>query len=608
MEKLLDQSYNYAIISPVKNYSNISDKKIFNNTFESDIDNIEDIELPPTKFSQYKEIEIKSYFVRFTHQENKKKNIRYFYNDLEIGENLELFPASKKIKNFYTTKDRQIKKYFGDPFNRIEVNLHKRLIYKDENKLVIKILHKNKFRSVNWKFFKETSSYSCISFNLKTGNFTIISQYANRKKSTIFRTNSFTRLKFLVKSPVNFYLETIESNIKNEKIRQEFHKVFNDKEFILILNKELLNNKLPIPDTLNINSDLLFDTIVEDFVKKRGIKVPNDYKKLLINFYPLQKVLKKNDNKLIQSILDTYKIKSKGTIKYIHENKDINLSTFINTCYIFGDDYHHYVTRITPNYFTEPNKHIGNKYSIQTPIEYHMTKDEKNNMLNVINSYMEDRTYTDNFHIILNDHLRMIKEIRKYDPALMFNTRNYRDFNADHSKLSGIISKINKGWTIEYQFDEKMLEDVESDLLALKDFDNLITFNPYILKREEDYIEEGAYMHHCVASYANKDKSIIVSLRTPDKIERVTSEFDIQTGRCIQSRYFSNQNPPSFFEDGLDLLKEKVLKYARWGLLNWREKKKVPIKINGIEVIPKKKSPKTFHELILDDPFLENIF
>jgi hypothetical protein len=58
--------------------------------------------------------------------------------------------------------------------------------------------------------------------------------------------------------------------------------------------------------------------------------------------------------------------------------------------------------------------------------------------------------------------------------------------------------------------------------------------------------------------------------------------------------------------DGLELLKEKIQKYARWGLLNWREKKKVPIKINGIEIVPENTGPRTFQDVLLEDPFFNN--
>lgn len=610
MTKILDQTYNYAIITPFRNYSCIRNRNFSPNTFSCDIDEIADIETI-SKFSKHNEENLKSAFIIYSPIQDKKK-IKYFYNDSKIDEKMELFTASPKRKNFYTTKDRQIKKYYGDPFCRMEVRTHKRMIYKDENKLIIKVVHISKYRSVNWKFFKESKSSVCISFNLKTGNFIIFDDNGIKKKhgrrGTRIRTNNFNRLKMLLKSRIAFYLKNI--SIIDEKTRQEFNKVFDDNAFISIINKELLNNRLPISITPDIDrdSDIIYDLIIENFVKKRGIKVPNDYKKLLINFYPLQKVLKKNDNKLIQSVLDMFKVKCKGTVKYLHENPNINVSSFIRACYLFGEDYYHYVNKIDPKYFNDSNGNIGDKYSVyESENNYVCNKDEKDNMLHIINSYMEGRTLSNNFDVILYDHFNMILKLRKYEPELKLTHRTYSDFNREHTRLSTLLSKISKGWTTEYQFNEKMLNDVESDLVAIKDEFSLITFKPYILKRDDDYNEEGSYMHHCVAGYTNKDKSIIVSLRTEDSIERVTCEFDIQSGRCIQSRYFTNKNPPDFFLDGLELLKEKIQKYARWGILNWTEKKKVPFKINGIEVIIDDPKPRTFNDVLLEDPFFNRL-
>jgi len=604
MEKIFDQTYNYAIITPVKNYCNINNRTKSTNSFSFDIDEIEDIESVPNLTD----------FIRFDSLQKKKKKIKYFYNDDKVTENMELIPTNKYKKNFYTTKDRHIKQYFVDPFCRMEIKTCKRIIYKNEYKIFIKVIHITKYRNINWKFFKETKSSVCVSFNLKTGNFiTIDDNNCFRKnrngRGTRFRTNNFYRLRKLLKSRVDFYLDDYSSNIVDEKTKNEFRKVFDDDDFIRVVNKELLGSKLPVSfvSSVNYGSDIIFDIIVGNFVKKRGIKVPNDYKELLFCFYPLQKVLKKNDNKLVQSVHDMFKVKSKGTVKYIHENPKINISSFIGMCLLFGEDYYHYVPKIPVKYFTDPNGSIGDKYSVDLyDINYTLNKEEKDNVLHVINSYMEGRTFSNNLDIIIRDHLRMILSLRQYDPDLKFKFRTYHDFNQEHIRLSTLMTKIRKGWTIEYQFEEKMLKDVEADLTAIKDEFSLITFKPYILKRDEDYIEEGSYMHHCVAGYSNKDKSMIISLRTPDKIDRVTCEFDIQSGKCIQARYFTNKTPPDYFLDGLELLKEKIQKYARWGLLNWREKKKVPIKINGIEIVPENTGPRTFQDVLLEDPFFNN--
>jgi hypothetical protein len=208
----------------------------------------------------------------------------------------------------------------------------------------------------------------------------------------------------------------------------------------------------------------------------------------------------------------------------------------------------------------------------------------------------------------LNDHFKMIDKLRKFIPDLYLKSKNIDDFDKEHLELSKMMKFIKKGYVIEYQFVDKMVNDVESPIkvkINLSDDESnpeWVTpeFYPYILKREEDYDEEGNFMHHCVASYSDKEKSIIVSVRTEDKKDRVTCEFDCQTGTLIQARHFCNKQPPADIELAVNVLKEKTKHYARMGLLHSLDKKKVPVKINGIEIIPEIKEPTRISDVLFD--------
>jgi hypothetical protein len=59
----------------------------------------------------------------------------------------------------------------------------------------------------------------------------------------------------------------------------------------------------------------------------------------------------------------------------------------------------------------------------------------------------------------------------------------------------------------------------------------------------------------------------------------------------IQARHFCNAQPPADIALAIEQLKRKATTYARMGILHCIESKKVPVKINGIEVIPEKKEP-----------------
>jgi hypothetical protein len=189
----------------------------------------------------------------------------------------------------------------------------------------------------------------------------------------------------------------------------------------------------------------------------------------------------------------------------------------------------------------------------------------------------------------------MLNKIREYDENKILLANNYEEFHAEHDEFSDIVSKIKKGWTIEYQFNRDMVLDVEKPIDVKINIGDekypsnvSMTFYPKILKREEEYIEEGRFMHHCVASYADKETSIIISLRTLDERDRITCEFDSQRGNNIQARHFCNKEVPGDFDLALDVLKEKAIFYARRGMLHYTHKKRVPVKINDKEVEPPK--------------------
>jgi hypothetical protein len=238
-------------------------------------------------------------------------------------------------------------------------------------------------------------------------------------------------------------------------------------------------------------------------------------------------------------------------------------------------------------------------------VKYNLYDSEKENLIKIVNSvdYNGTEFFSERMIQLFQDHFKMIDKVREYDTTCSMKARTMTEFNDEHRELSKIISAIKKGWVIEYEYDDRTIKDIESSIDAMINLgteeepvlgDLKMKLYPYILKREEDYTEEGGFMHHCVASYADKDRSMIVSLRSENQMDRVTCEYDIQTGRCVQERYFCNAQPPNEYVLALKYLKSKIEKHARFGTLNWKEKKKVPIKINGVEITPT--SPRRYND------------
>jgi hypothetical protein len=245
---------------------------------------------------------------------------------------------------------------------------------------------------------------------------------------------------------------------------------------------------------------------------------------------------------------------------------------------------------------------------------YDINDIEKENLLKVLTSEPKNGSIiNENFIGLIVDHFRMLNRIREYDPNIRMRANNITKFHLEHNELSKIISAIKKGWVIQYFYPEETIRQIQQPIKIFKsikigptlmgtDMDDYITITPYVLTREEEYIEEGKFMHHCVASYAETDTSMIISLRTDDQEDRVTCEFQISSGKLIQAKHFSNAQPPKQFEYIIESVTDLVRIHARFGTLNWLKKDRVPIKINGIEIPAEKREPRRLIDILdLDD-------
>jgi hypothetical protein len=305
-----------------------------------------------------------------------------------------------------------------------------------------------------------------------------------------------------------------------------------------------------------------------------------------------------------------YRIKSKITNKIVHQYPDMDIRVLAELCNLFGQDYPKYLASLDTEWFnpdrrkfdilTTPNKNyltVNNNFVIESKIR----TIDKERIIKFLNNVITQKG-SDNREmfstmlksvVMIADHLNMLKIIREYDEFKNFDGLNVNDFMEEHTEFSTTIAKIKKGWTTEYQFNKDMLSDMEKPVaieINVGDKTNpkvaIMTFYPKVLKTEEEYIEEGTFMHHCVASYADKDKSVIISMRTEDSKDRITCEFDGQSGACLQARHFCNAPIPADFDLALDTVKEKTKYYSRRGMLHHTHKKRVPLVINNIEVKP----------------------
>lgn len=284
-----------------------------------------------------------------------------------------------------------------------------------------------------------------------------------------------------------------------------------------------------------------------------------------------------------------YGINSKITNKIVHNKLNISLYELNRIVKYFGSDYQKYISNVNPSIFNLDESISTKSFNLNYQFEFTLNDNEKSNLVQLLNCITK---LDEQFFINFFDHLNMIRKINQYDNSISFKSKTLESFKFEHMEISKLYAKIKKGWVVKCIFSEKMLNEIEKPIVLTFKDDNgndvHNTYTPYILKTEEEYIEEGSFMHHCVASYIEKKNSLIISIRNDNN--RITCEINTQNGICIQHRYFNNEPSPDDFSYVLkEFILPKTKKFATLGLLHCIEKRKTPYVINGIEVKKDKK-------------------
>lgn len=560
MEILLKQRINIAGIRPYKNYSILSQKDGSEPMYEM-------IKVGPSV---------------------KKTKTRFFYID-----KFDYLQVRKIRKNntFLTTNDKHIKRHFMNPFSEINLHTIERVIKKDGDKIILKLYYKEGIRNVNSKYFRDGFLVYTVSFNLKNGDITMGETSKRPKhKSSRFRKNDFTTLKLFL---CNKLFKSARFN-QELSTNLEFKQTYNDDEFVLCFLTSIGLDHVERLRYLSCeNSEkFLLNVCVDFLIKHKKIKAPNQYFDLMIHNYPGEVFLKKNDRKLVMSILDSYGIKSKITNKILHNNPNIDVQSVVRFCSFFGEDYPMYLKQmgdeVINKFFTTRTAYQGLPIKLRSTVfgkVHNLTITDKNNIVKVMKS---DGVLHDPVGLF-NDHLNMMDKLRPYYPNIKFGAKTIKEFNDEHTEFTSLINLMYKGWSNEYIYDNRMLRKVEDEIVMFENGVERI-FKPFILKRDEDYTEEGVHMHHCVSTYSNVTTSMIISLRLKDTNERVTCEVRKKDGQFLQERYFCNAPPPEYFTSALSVLKSRVKQFSSQRLLEHIEHRKTRVKINGIEVKTREES------------------
>lgn len=459
-------------------------------------------------------------------------------------------PVKLLKKEISSTDFANISKYYGDIFSNIMVFLYGISLVKNGDRLIFTYFYQYKSRYFGHYGFKKYKTEYKLIVNLKTGDFIIKSAINNKIK---YYKNYFFGLNMILDFSGNFIRPYSNFNIMKDYIKE-------------LKTKELEDL---FCQHLGFKNQNITHSLIDFFVNKKKIKVPNNHYELIKYRYPSMKYLYRNDNKLVLAILDRFNIKTKYIIKKVHENidKPIDFNTISHYMVLFGNNASHYIKNIPFHLFISNNRDPLDSYGDVFP-HYTITSQEKNLIVKTLNDSFNSR-YFKFFTYDLYDHLKMREFIRKNGIDFDFQFTTFTEFKNEHIELVNLYNKIIKGFTYYHEYSDELISKVEQIIIT-----NDESFFPFILKHEDEYKEEGKHMHHCVSSYSGNDNSIIISIRKDNSKQRVTCEYDLN-GRMVQARYFCNEAVPLNFQESVEILSKRIQKNV--SLIKNKQIKKVPI-------------------------------
>jgi hypothetical protein len=498
------------------------------------------------EFVKYEVVEHES----FSEFPRKSKIIRDELLDIEYEE-MDL--ATKKHPRFvrkktYTTEEEFVTR-FADQMYSVERSNSVIVVERYGDKVAIKLFWSYKHRRPGVFWFKTIKNVEFISVNTKTGDVYVggINNYHLKRNA-----RKKIRRNFFLGEPLNIFGMSIRSvisrvnNNTDEDYARQALGVFIDAIDPIENFGELTNN----------------ERLFKFYLNKRGVKFPNNFHIYAdVWFGPeIKKILKKNDNRMVDAVMECNNLSGKQIKKSLHNCDNLNLGMLTLARNMFNDDW---VNQDYEMILGCLNSKIT-YYPLPENFKEFVTNEELKRVYKLFRHVIIHGTlYANTFF----DHVRFYCDLKLFEPNIkwMSSHDNKSDFRNEHLDWTDKLQSYRKGSYYrkypEYSY-RVITEPIEH---------NGDVYCPVLLDNSKNYNEESASQSNCVKTYISKCDSMIVSLRKGgvDSEVRATIEYKlrlvsktIQIDR-VQSLGRFNKNLSEEWDDVLFKLDKRMLSYVK---------------------------------------------
>lgn len=395
-------------------------------------------------------------------------------------------------------------KEFGNPMCSVNIDRLTLVVEGDETKVSIKLFQYSKHRPVGKPYFKKVSHVKFLTYKFDRNDL-FYGNIVNGHKKKKF--HSSVRRNYFGSNPICSFENAFNGCFSAYK------KDYDESSKEIITNAlKIFISRIPnfVSNLDNHNFDELF---YYNFLKFRGIKVPNNYL-VFRNTVPLpsKRILKKNGNKLLDSYMFNKGFKGDKIKKALHEVKLINDFFYKEVEKFFGEKFlkHQNINSIIKIF------EFKSGYQIPGDIET-LSDNEKKNAFKILELMLSN---TNNIQTFI-DHINFYIMLKEYE-EIKWRSFDSLSFRKEHEEWTDRYSHYTKGYYTRF-YDNDFVDGVQRHISNT----NSVDYYPVVLLDSTQYNSESGRQNNCVKTYIDKASSLIISLRegSPESDERATIEY-----------------------------------------------------------------------------------